>query len=263
MLFNSEQRLARYEMKYVVDVRLKDAIRDFVRLFCRPDSNTDPQTGEYTVSTLFFDNYRRDCYLWNESKSVNRFKLRARCYGTSENSPLFLEVKRRIGEVVDKSRATIRRGWNNIEDIVTGPRMPSGLVPDHRTAFSEFERAFRMMDARPVLRLRYERESYMSENDAYGRVTFDRHLRYQPARDWTLPGEGHWRSMDTSTATGRDYPAFILELKCTGDQPAWMAELMERFNLVRTDFCKFSTATRLELLNRGFAFSMASENCTY
>jgi hypothetical protein len=120
-----------------------------------------------------------------------------------------------------------------------------------------------MMNARPVLRIRYDRESFISENDGYARVTFDRRLRYQPARDWRLPGDGHWRSMDTSTAVGRDYPSFILELKCTADQPAWMAELMERFNLVRTDFCKFATATRLELLNRGIMFSDASENCTY
>ena len=92
-------------------------------------------------------------------------------------------------------------------------------------------------------------------------MTFDRFLRYQPTRDWSLPGDGHWRAMDTATATGRDYPSFILELKCTSDQPAWMAELIERFNLVRTDFCKYATATRLELLMQGHAYSDASEPC--
>lgn len=262
-MFNEAQRLARYEMKYIVDIRLRDAIRDFVRLFCRPDPHLNPDTGEYTVSTLYFDSYRRDCYLFNEAKSVNRFKLRARCYGDSTDSPLFLEIKRRIGEGVDKSRAALPRGWKDIQDIVLGAKIPDGLSPGQRTGFAEFERAFRMIQARPMMRVRYERESYTSENDAYGRITFDRLLRYQPAKDWNLPGDGHWRIMDTATSTGRDYPAFILELKCTGDQPEWMAELMERFNLVRTDFCKYATATRLELLQRGFAFSDASENCTY
>jgi len=250
-------------MKYVVDVRLREAIRNFVLNFCTPDPHLDPVTGEYTVSTLFFDSWRRDCYLMNETKAVNRFKLRARCYGPPDRSPLFLEVKRRIGEVVDKSRAAIVPGWKDLREIVLGSRVPEGLGAPQRTAFSEFERAFHMINARPVLRIRYERESFMGVNDSYARVTFDRRIRYQAARDWELPGEGRWRSMDGALATGRDYPSFILELKCTADQPVWMAELMERFNLVRTDFCKFATATRLELLHRGFAFSDTSENCTY
>ena len=97
MLVTSEQHIARYEMKYVVDIRLMDAIRDFVMLFCKRDRHADPQTGQYTVSTLFFDSFRRDCYLANENKSANRFKLRARTYGTSATAPLFLEIQRRVG----------------------------------------------------------------------------------------------------------------------------------------------------------------------
>jgi SPX domain protein involved in polyphosphate accumulation len=250
-------------MKYVVDVRLLNAIRDFVMLFCRRDAHADPQTGEYTVSTLYFDSFRRDCYRWNEDKVLDRFKLRARVYGDRERSPLFLEVKRRFGGVVDKSRAVLPVGWNDIEDVVLGPCVPEGLAAKHREGFAEFERAFRMINAQPVIRVRYERESFESENDTYARVTFDRNLRYQPARDWQLPGNGHWRAMDSSTATGRDYPGFILELKCTANQPSWMAELIERFNLVRTDFCKFVAGSRLELLMQGHAFSDAAENCTY
>ncbi|MEX0331997.1 MAG: VTC domain-containing protein [Puniceicoccaceae bacterium] len=263
MLVASEQHIARYEMKYVVDVRLRDAIRDFVLLFCKRDRHADPVTGEYTVSTLFFDSYKRDCYLANENKSANRFKLRARTYGNSDNAPLFLEIKRRVGEFVDKSRAALPPGWSGLEDIILGPRMPASLPDRQRLPFYEFEHAFRLINARPVLRVRYDRESFMSENDAYARVTFDRRIRYQPTRGWDLPGSGRWRAMDSTMTYARDYPAFILELKCTSDQPSWMAELIERFNLVRTDFCKYATATRLELLHCGFSFSDAAENCTY
>ncbi|MEZ5300589.1 MAG: hypothetical protein R3F11_08010 [Verrucomicrobiales bacterium] len=47
------------------------------------------------------------------------------------------------------------------------------------------------------------------------------------------------------------------------DAPKWMLELVERFNLQTTGFCKYATAWRLETLFRGFEYTDQSENTTY
>ena len=52
------------------------------------------------------------------------------------------------------------------------------------------------------------------------------------------------------------------ELKAMRDTPAWMLELVRRFNLSNTGFCKYATAWRLETLFRGFMYAEGSEPCT-
>jgi len=42
-----------------------------------------------------------------------------------------------------------------------------------------------------------------------------------------------------------------------------MAEMVERFDLVSTGFCKYSKAMRLESLFQGSTYSEVSENCSY
>ena len=60
-------------------------------------------------------------------------------------------------------------------------------------------------------------------------------------------------------------PECILEsaMKAMKDSPKWMLELVERFNLTTTGFCKYATAWRLETIQRGFQYSDQSENTTY
>jgi hypothetical protein len=46
------------------------------------------------------------------------------------------------------------------------------------------------------------------------------------------------------------------------DTPTWMLELVRRFNLSNTGFCKYATAWRLETLFRGFMYADGSEPVT-
>jgi len=252
-------------MKYLVDVSLLTDIRDFVSLFCHEDPHTEGDPPEYTVTTLQFDNVFGDLNLMKENKALNRFKLRARAYGDRDlpAAPLSLEIKRRLNDVIVKSRATVKPGWSSLEEILFGNRMPDFLRDPDRLAFHEFMRLYQEIDAHPVMLVRYRRESWISDNDGYARVTFDREMRYHPQNRFDLDPVDSWRTMDSLTAVQRPYPAFVLEIKSTGHLPTWMAELIERFNLVRCDFCKYATAMRLESLYRGHSYSDASENTTY
>lgn len=256
--------LERHEAKYVIHPSLVPEIREFIRPFCKPDPNAPGDPPEYVVTTLQLDSDTMTLHLAKEREALNRFKLRCRVYGLTTDSPVFLEIKRKIMGMIVKSRVTIpREYWG--PDLFK-QRVPESIFkkPRDLANFAEFSRLFHLIAARPVMLIRYHRESYLGLQEHYARVTFDRRLCYCPARGWDLPPTGvRWRTMDSAMAFNRPFSAVILELKTFRNAPVWMADMTERFNLERVGFCKYSTAMRLESLFQGALYSDASENCTY
>jgi len=259
-----QAELERHEAKYIIHPSFVPEIREFIRPFCKPDPNADGDPPEYVITTLQLDSESLALHYAKEYEALNRFKLRCRTYGTEGNAPVFLEIKRKIKGVIVKSRVFIpREKW--------GPAIFGGSPPElefrsrhERLNYVEFMRLMHLLDARPVMLIRYTRESYLGISDNYARITFDRRLVYCPSRGWDLPPMNvNWRCMDTATAQNRPYSGVVLELKTYRDAPLWMTHLTERFDLVRVGFCKYSCAMRLESLYQGGLYSDASENCTY
>ena len=258
-------QIDRYEYKYMVAPEQVPEIRRFIRSFVRDDSYASGEVPEYLVTTLQLDALNGALHYAKERKARARFKLRIRTYGTDGEAPYFLEIKRKVNTMILKSRATLQP-----EDFSRANLLhPTQLIPfgsrSETLNYLEFVRLVREIGARPFVFVRYIRESYKGASERYARVTIDRHIRYRPARgSWEFPLQAkRWYSMDTQTALRREYPGHVLELKAEAEFPEWMAELVERFDLVNAGFCKYSAAMRLESLFRGAAYSDASENCSY
>lgn len=266
-----DQVIERFEQKYIVHPSLVPKIREFIKPFCVPDPNGKGAVPEYLVTTLQLDTPTMDLALAKERKSFARFKLRIRTYGTKPEHPVFFELKRKVNNVIIKSRAKMTLGEyysGPFEgSIVMNPNSaPMLKTPKDNNNFLEYCRIVHRLQARPKMLIRYVRESYFGANDDYARVTFDRRVSYRPTRDWRLPVEDDgvlWRPMDTQTGLNRPFAGYIFELKAMKDSPRWMLELVERFNLNTTGFCKYATAWRLETISRGFEYSAQSENTTY
>lgn len=239
-------------------------LRKFIRPFCRPDKNCCGDPPQYVVTTLQLDNLMGDLWRAKERKVINRFKLRIRTYGDQCQGPVFLELKRKIGQMVSKSRVSLPGPIHDLRTIFGDETRNSLGDVQSVNAYMDFVRLVNEIGARPRVYIRYHRESYASVSDVYGRVTLDSRLCYAPARQWVWPSpQIRWRSADTPTGLNRPYAGYILELKCGAQQPTWMADLVERFSLVQGGFCKYATAMRLESIFQGWQYSAASENCTY
>ncbi len=262
--------IERFEQKYIIHPRLVPKIREYIRPFCIPDPNGKGHIPEYTVTTLQLDTPTMDLALAKERKTFARFKLRIRTYGKGGSAPVFLELKRKVGGVIIKSRCKMTmkqyQGNRNGRPIVLHPgEFPLLDNPVDNHYFLEYSRIAQAIGARPKMLIRYIRESYFGANDDYARLTFDRRICYRPTRDWTLPGiedSKGWRPMDNQTALNRPFAGYIFELKAMRNAPEWMMELVERFNLTTTGFCKYATAWRLETIFRGFDYDCASQNTT-
>ena len=258
-------QIDRYEYKYLVPPEQVPEIRKFIRSFVRADSFAEGEVPEYLVTTLQLDALNGALHYAKERKARSRFKLRIRTYGTDGTAPYFMEIKRKVNVMILKSRATLQADDYSRQNLVN----PSTLLPfateSETMNYLEFVRLVQEIGARPFIYVRYVRESYKGASERYARVTIDRRLSYRPARgSWDFPLEAkQWYSMDTQTALRREYPGHVLELKAEAEFPDWMAELVERFDLVNTGFCKYSAAMRLESLFRGSSYSDASENCSY
>jgi hypothetical protein len=256
--------LERYEAKYIIRPSQVPQIREFVRPFVVDDPHAQGQPPSYIVTTLQLDSFNRSLFMAKQNEVINRFKLRIRTYGLDGACPVFLEIKRKIKGTIVKSRVTLPKGVYGA-DLMKNPNLlPTLKSSQEEQNFLNFARLTKELNAEPVTRIRYHRESYLGKYDNYSRVTFDSSMQYQMAhfQDWRLlDAPGQWWCMDSPTALNRDFSGVILELKTFSDTPQWMVELTERFDLVRIGFCKYFTALRLESLFEGAAYSEASEDC--
>jgi len=243
-------RLDRYEIKYMLPASMVPVIRKFIKPFCDPDPNTSGYPPEYCVTTLQFDTPDMALHRMKINDSSSRFKLRARVYGEPGTSPVYMEIKRKIAGTIVKSRSKVPFHLFN-ESMLTHPNLAqlNFKSKTEEFGFLDFIRLSNEIGAAPKLLIRYIRESYFGTHDAYARLTFDRHLTYQPTESWTDWGRsGKWFIMDSSTIQNHDVPysGVVMELKTLSDAPHWMLDLVERFELERVGNCKYSTAVWIE-----------------
>lgn len=244
-------QLDRHEAKYVIPKSLVPDIREFVRPFCEPDPHCKGDPPSYVVTTLQLDADNLSLHHAKENEALNRFKLRARIYGEPGESPVFMEIKRKIRGTIIKSRTVVPfDAWDR--DLVYAPWVDLDFKsPQEEVGFLEFRRLSHEIGAEPKVLIRYVRESYFGKLDHYARVTMDRHLEYQPTRSWTSFGRGgRWISVDTPLAQNKRLPfsGVILELKTLSEAPRWMIDLIVQFNLERVGNCKYSSGIWLESL---------------
>ena len=256
-------RIERHEAKYIVPVSLLPEIRRQIEPFVFPDKNGVGKYPSYLVRTIQLDDRALSLHYAKEVEQLNRFKLRIRTYGTAGKAPYFLEIKRKLGAVIVKSRSVVAP-----EDY--GPDLflkPGRYVPfknqKENMNYLDFLRLSQEIGAQPVTVIQYERESYMGKVEDYARVTFDTNICYQmvSSYDFGILNDRKWRHIDTFTGLRTDFPAFVLELKSKMGIPRWLMEVVRNFNLVRAGFCKYSAALRLESLSSGYHYSEGSENC--
>jgi hypothetical protein len=255
-----DRKLHRYETKYVIPRAMVSEIRELIRPFCEPDPNCTGNPPTYLINTLQLDSPGLGLHhakLWD---FVDRFKLRVRTYGDPVGAaPVFMEVKAKDRNTVKKLRCQIpfdRWGEHLFRDgIIKDVHFKSAKETEN---FYQFLRLTKEIGARPVMLIRYQRESYFGKVDSYSRVTFDSQLEYQQTYAWNSWGaDGEWRALDNPMMQTRrhdkelNFSGVVLELKALMDVPKWMVDVVTRLDLWRTGHCKYSNAIWAESLFRG------------
>lgn len=234
-----QTRFERLELKYQIDESLVRIFRSEIAPYCMADAHGRPELeGRYPISTLYLDTPCLDFYGQKKRREMDRFKLRVRTYGPA--SPALLEVKRKCGDVVHKTRAIVRRDL--VEEAVRGGGRPLHDTPEQRQNLDRFAFLAARTGARPVTLIRYVREAWVSRVDRYARVTFDRHIGARMVEGWQLGGDdegGEWCSLAGEWLRDGAHAPVLLELKCETRMPDWMAALIRRHELRKKGFSKY------------------------
>ena len=256
-------RIERHEAKYIVPYSLLTEIRNYLSAYVLRDRHGVGPLPKYLVRTIQLDSRSLALHYAKEVEQLNRFKLRIRTYGTDGRAPYFVEIKRKLGGVIVKSRSVLKADQYSPELFLNpGAHIPFSSEKE-RMNYLDFIRLSQEIGALPVTMIQYERESYMGRLEEYARVTFDTKICYQmtPSYEFGYVNDRRWRRIDTPTGLRTDCSAFVLELKSKMRIPQWMLDFVRTFDLVREGFCKYSAALRLESLFAGHQYSDTSENC--
>lgn len=234
---NADRMLAcRFEMKYVIDEIKAAGIVRYIRPFLEPDRYSKLQRdGMYPIVSLYLDS--PELQLCRESLTgvKNRFKLRIRSYTDEPEYPRFFEIKRRINQVIFKSRARVTDG--DVPILLRGGSLPpQGYTTDEK-ALNQFHLYVASIHAGPMVLIRYMRQAFEGTLPDPVRVTFDREICYKVTHEpyVRLGGPGWQRHTLTTGHT-------ILEIKFTGCYPAWLPHLVRDFELEVTPVSKYATS---------------------
>jgi len=245
-----ETRLQRLELKYLIDEPTVDRIRREIELYCEPDEHNPPRSGRcrrpdppgYEICSLYLDSPGLAFHRAKMRGDPERLKLRVRTY--SRSSPAILELKRRVADVIDKTRVVVDR--KQAEEAVAGLAAPLEDGPQARHSLNEFARIAAEAGAGPTLYVRYQREAYASFVDDYARLCFDRRIAAQRTESWDLePDPYEWCEFDHFWRPELADRSVVFELKCQSVVPPWLSELVRRHSLNRTSFSKYSTGIHL------------------
>jgi hypothetical protein len=239
MAYHHGFQASRYELKYIIDESCAANVRDFVRSFLVPDEHADPNRGNsYPVHSLYLDTPGLALFRSTVDGLKNRFKLRIRFYDDDPRHPAFLEIKRRLTEVICKERAAVTREgarrllegkWLDPSYLMTGDKQGKAAAALHN-----FCRTTHSIGAVGCVYVSYNREAYVSPDSDQVRVTFDRRLHagnYRPVACLVPP------AVHTPVPIGGG--RLVLELKYTDRFPEWMREMVLAFNLVRVPMAKY------------------------
>ncbi len=237
----------RYEYKYLVSEDQAVRMRPMVQAYLVPDEYAvHSPDGSYTIHSLYLDNAEQRLCRATLDGLRNRFKIRIRFYDERPESPVFLEIKRRVNDAVAKERIAVRRegvprllATRDPDPAILWKREPHSLA-----TLQEFCRLCEALDADRGMLVSYRREAYVSASDNSVRVTFDRAVSAGEYDD-------QLRVRPLAAALQPRIHGTILELKFTDRFPGWMHELVLQHNLVRQQMAKYvSCAVALDRMTQ-------------
>ncbi len=221
--------MKRYEMKYLLSGEQTRRLREKLQGHMEID-----RYGKTSIASLYYDTPTYQLIRSSLEKPAFKEKLRLRSYGlATEDSPVFLELKRKACGVVYKRRiqTTVplaRRFFTEAGDA------DGGQIRRELAAFRNHYQSLR-----PTCLIIYDRTAYFEPGGDL-RLTIDENPRYR-VDDLTL----------TSSMEGiplLDPGQTILEIKVQDAMPLWLTGILNECGIRKGSFSKYGEAYRRRLM---------------
>lgn len=217
----------RYELKYL----LTEAQKRAVLRAMEPHMALDPY-GRSTIRNIYFDTDDYRLIRRSLEKPAYKEKLRLRSYSqVGPEDSVFVELKKKYRGVVYKRRITLPEREAMAWLAGEARCRECSQIAAEVDYFLEYYRPLG-----PKVFLSYEREAYYAGDEPDFRVTFDEHILCR-REDLSLESEACGRPILPEGTT-------LMELKCAGGIPLWMAHALSGAGIYQTSFSKYGAAYR-------------------
>ncbi len=192
---------------------------------------TPDEYRESTIANLYLDTpHHRLISASMEGKTFKQ-KLGLRAYGIpTDETPVFLEIKRKFKGVVYKRRITLPH-----KDAMAYLRGETAL-PDSQISREFAYTMSHYAPLSPMMAIFYEREAYYDKEDRSLRITVDRNIRFR--EDSLLLTQG-------TAGTPIIAPdEVLLEVKADA-LPRYIIDTLNRYQLYHSGFSKYATAYKM------------------
>ena len=225
-----------YEKKYLLSKEQYEALRRRMAPYMEEDAY-----GLHTIRNIYYDTDTDELIRTSLDKPQYKEKFRVRCYGTpKEDSPIFLEIKKKYRGLVNKRRAVLSQKEARAY-------LEQGVRPMKYTQIlKEIDYFLHSHNAVPKVYLAYDRVALFGKEDAEFRVTFDTNIRYRND-DLKLENDS-----DTTMLQGRGF--YLMEVKILNAMPLWFAHLLDEMEIRSISFSKYGTAYKKNLQNGYYSY---------
>ena len=223
--------MKRYELKFRLTKQQVDYFKEEILNHMKID-----KYGLTTIGSIYYDTSDNRIINRSIEKPFFKEKLRLRSYGDyHNNSPLFLEIKRKNEKVVYK-----RRIMTNIDKV------NRFFLLDEEFGDTQIDRELQAFkDQYGTLQAKYliiyDRIAYY-QDDSDVRITLDMNPRYRV---------NNLEFKDLNDATPLlDKDEAILEVKVQHSIPLWLVEILTKGKIYQTSFSKVGTAYTREMAKK-------------
>lgn len=191
--------------------------------------------GLTSIASLYYDTPDYRLIRASIEKPKFKEKIRLRSYGlATEDSPVYLELKRKTDGVVYKRRVRttiplVKKFFEGEGDICAG-----GQINSEITAFRDFYRTLV-----PACLIIYDRTAY-AEPEGDLRLTIDRNPRYR------TDSLNLTTSMDGISLLPEGHT--ILEIKVQDAMPLWLVRILSAGKIYKNSFSKYGEAYKQQVL---------------
>jgi hypothetical protein len=182
---------------------------------------------------LYFDTDNDEIISRSINKPYYKEKLRLRSYKipASGDDPVYLELKKKIGGIVVKRRATMTYA-EAMRFIDAGIYPETGNFLD-KQVIEEIAEFLHRIPAKPKVFISYERTAFLDKDNTDFRVSFDRNIITRRNQVKLTDGDFGSELLDNDIC--------LMEIKLSVQIPLWLCELLSRLKIYGTSFSKYGT----------------------
>ncbi|MDE5855165.1 MAG: polyphosphate polymerase domain-containing protein, partial [Ruminococcus sp.] len=189
---------------------------------------------EYGIYNIYYDT--PDDFLIRESlaKPYYKEKIRLRSYYSPAlpDSPVFLEIKKKIGGIVTKRRVSMTLAES--DEYFSTRCKPESHKYITEQVFKEIDAFLDHYPVAPKQYISYQREAFFGKDNNDFRLTFDRKLT-ERRYDLRLSNESYGNYI-----IGEDQR--LMEVKVSESMPEWLVAKLSELKIYKASFSKYGKA---------------------